>query len=123
MSPRAPRQIAERRGQRAELLALWLLRLKGYRLLARRYRVAVGEVDLIVRRRRVVVAVEVKARGEWAAASESIQPRQQRRIARALTQFVGGRDDLAGLDLRFDVMLVVPRRLPRHVIDAWRVEA
>jgi putative endonuclease len=122
VTARALRQVAERRGQRAERIALWLLRFKGYRLLARRYRVAVGEIDLIVRRRRVVVAVEVKARGEWAAAGEAIQPRQRRRIARALTQFVAARADLAGLDLRFDVMLVVPRRLPRHLTDAWRVE-
>ncbi|HUB96670.1 MAG TPA: YraN family protein [Stellaceae bacterium] len=119
---RRDRRRAHRRGHLAEWLCLWHLRCKGYRVLARRYRVPVGEIDLIVRRGRVLVAVEVKARADWDAAAASIQGRQRRRIARALEQFRGSRPDLATLDARFDVMLVVPRRLPRHLADAWRAE-
>jgi putative endonuclease len=117
-----PRRAAYRRGARAELLCLWQLRLKGYRILARRYRTPVGEVDLIVRRGSVLAAVEVKARDDFAAAGEAIGARQRQRIARALTYFMGARPDLATLSPRFDVMLVAPRRLPRHLVDAWREE-
>ena len=114
---------AWRRGRRAERLCLWHLRLRGYRILAQRYRVAVGEIDLIATRNRVVKAVAVTERDRWSAAGEAVLGRQRRRIARALAHFMAGRADLAGLDLRFDVMLVVPRRLPRHITDAWRPDS
>jgi putative endonuclease len=98
------------------------LRFKGYRLLARRYRTPVGEIDLILRRGHVLAAVEVKARDDLASASEAIGARQRQRIVRALTHFLSARPDLATLSPRFDVMLVAPRRLPVHLIDAWREE-
>jgi putative endonuclease len=116
------RRAAFLRGGRAELLCLWQLRLKGYRILARRYRTAVGEVDLIARRGEVLAAIEVKARPDLATASEAIGPRQRRRVTRALAHFLSGRPDLALLAPRFDVILVVPRRWPVHLIDAWREE-
>jgi putative endonuclease len=117
------RRRAHRRGQLAELLCLWHLRCRGYRILARRFRVPAGEIDLIVRRGRVLAAVEVKARADWDSAAAALLGRQRRRIARALQQFQRARPELARLDARFDVMLVVPRRLPRHLVDAWRLDA
>jgi len=55
-----------------------------------------------------------------ASAAESVLPRQRRRIGRAASAFLMTRPDLAVLTLRFDVMLVVPRRPPRHLAAAWR---
>ena len=121
MSARTERhRKAERRGRWAESLCLWSLRLRGYRILARDYRVAVGEVDILARRGGALVAIEVKARGDRASASEAVTPRQRRRIMRAATHFLSGRPDLARLALRFDVMLVMPGQLPLHLRDAWR---
>jgi putative endonuclease len=114
------RRAAERRGQWAERLCLWQLRLKGYRILARRYKTPVGEVDLIARRGRVIAAIEVKARADFATGGEAVTWRQQQRVLRALQHFLAHRPDLAILDARFDVMLVAPRRWPRHLRDAWR---
>ncbi len=71
MTPARKRQ-AFRRGHAAELLCLWHLRLRGYRILARRFRVPSGEIDLIARRGRVLAAIEVKARASLATASESV---------------------------------------------------
>ncbi len=116
------KRAAERYGVRAEILCLWQLRLKGYRILARRYRTPVGEVDLIARRGGVIAAIEVKARGNLAAAGEAVTARQRGRIARALAHFLAHRPDLAALAPRFDVMLVAPRGLARHLVDAWREE-
>ena len=116
----ARRRQAFRRGHAAELLCLWHLRLRGYRILARRFKVPSGEIDLIARRGRVLAAIEVKARPSLAAASEAISPRQRRRVARALEHFLAQRPELAHLAPRFDVMLVMPGRLPRHLPDAWR---
>jgi putative endonuclease len=119
---RDARRQAFRRGHAAELLCLWHLRLRGWRILARRFRVPSGEIDLIARRGSVLAAIEVKARGSLAAAAESVSARQRRRVARALDHFVALQPGLARLSRRYDVMLVLPRRLPRHLADAWRDE-
>jgi len=122
MSHRTRRgQAAHRRGLGAERLCLWALRLRGYRILARRYRTPVGEIDLIARRGRTLAAIEVKARADDARAAEAIQWKQRGRIVRALEHFLQSRPDLADAALRFDVMLVAPGRWPRHVRGAWRV--
>jgi putative endonuclease len=117
----APERLrAVRRGHRAELLCVWHLRLRGYRILARGYRVPSGEIDIIARRFGIVAAIEVKARATLAEAGEAIAPRQRRRVARAFEHFLSLHGSLAGLVLRFDVMLVTPFRLPRHLSNAWR---
>jgi len=116
------RRAAWQRGRSAERLCLWSLRVRGWRILAQRYRVAAGEIDLIARRGRVLAAIEVKARADFDTASEAVRGRQRRRIVRALEHFLSLHPDLSGLDARFDVMVVVPRRWPRHLADAWRVD-
>src|SRR5262249_39120795 len=114
------RRRAERRGRWAESLCVWWLRLRGYRILARDYRAAVGEIDILARRGGTLAAIEVKARGDRTSASEAITPRQRRRITRAAAHFLSSRPDLTRLVLRFDVMMVVPGQLPLHLRDAWR---
>ena len=116
----ARRAAAERRGRRAETWAGWLLRLKGYRVVARRWRGRAGEIDLIARRGRTLAMVEVKARADLATAAGSLGAKGQARIARAASEYLLGRPDLAGLEVRFDVVLASPGRLPRHLPDAWR---
>lgn len=120
---RGKRVSAERHGHRSEAIAAWWLRLKLYRIVARRYRTAAGEIDLIVRRGRTLAFVEVKARASFRGAAEAISPRQQHRIARAAGLFLAARPDLAGLDQRFDALLIVRQTWPRHVPDAWRADA
>ena len=121
MTP-ARRRRAWRRGRRAEGLAACWLRLKGYRILARGFRVGVGEIDLIARRGRVLALVEVKARARLAAAGESVSRRQRERIGRAAEAFLQRHPRLDKLDLRFDVVLIAPGQWPRHIADAWRVD-
>lgn len=116
----AGRRLAERRGHDAERHAVWLLRLKGYRILARRFRVPSGEIDLIARRGKVLVAVEVKTRANFATAAESVLSQQRRRIARALEHYLARNPHLAQLDCRFDVITIVPGRWPRHLPNAWQ---
>lgn len=107
------------RGQRAEALALLALLLRGYRPVARNLKTPVGEIDLVVRRGRVLAVIEVKTRGTFADAAESIRPEQQARIRRATEWLLNGRPDLAGLTIRFDAMLVLPRRWPQHLVGAY----
>ncbi|MDX1574783.1 MAG: YraN family protein [Kiloniellales bacterium] len=117
------RRRAWLRGRHGEGLAASWLRLKGYRLLARNFRHGAGEIDLIARRGRILALVEVKTRGDLASASEALGPRQRARIVRATQAFLQQRPQLAQLSLRFDVILVAPGRLPRHLRDAWRPES
>lgn len=119
MAASAERQRAERRGRSAEAVAAWYLRLKGYRVLARRYRTAVGEIDLIVRRGRTIAFVEVKRRADAAAAFDAVTMTSRRRIARAAALWLQRHPAAAGLDQRFDVVFCPPRRLPRHLVSAF----
>ncbi len=109
-----------RLGRHAELLCAWHLRFRGWRILARRYRSPVGEIDIVARRGRLIAFVEVKARRDRLTALESITERQRLRVRRAAELFLGAHPSLAELDLRFDVMVVSPWSMPHHVIDAWR---
>ena len=117
---RQDRQQARRRGIAAETLCVWLLRLKGYRILARDLRTPVGEIDIVARRGRTLVAVEVKRRGRMEDAAEAIGRDQRRRILRALGWFAQRQPDGDRLSLRFDAMLLDGDLLPRHIRDAWR---
>src|SRR5271156_6246968 len=119
-TPAERRREAYRAGLAAETLCVWLLRLKGYRVLARDWRVPVGEIDILARRGSVLAAVEVKRRDRLSDAAEAVGPRQRRRILRALEAYVARHPALGALTLRFDVMLVTPRTPPRHIRDAWR---
>lgn len=114
------RQRAYRLGLTAETFAALWLRLKGYRILARRYRRGPGEIDIIAKRGKVVAFVEVKARRDRTTALESITPAAQRRIVAAARVFVAEHPKAVFYTLRFDAVLIVPRRWPEHVCDAFR---
>ena len=105
-------------GLKAENIAAWLLRLKGYRVVARRFKTPMGEIDLVAERGRVLVFVEVKARGTMAGALESIQSRQTGRIARAAEYYLARQRQ--GFDeIRFDVIaLELPLKI-RHIQSAF----
>jgi len=121
--PAAAKRQAWRFGRAAEAMAAWHLRLRGYRIVARGFRSPQGEIDIVARRGRMLVFVEVKARQDLDAAAEALRTRQAGRIARAARAFVQARPALGGFDQRFDVVLVRPWRLPVHIVDAWRPQA
>jgi putative endonuclease len=119
-APPAPaRQAAFRTGLSAESRGAALLIAKGFRILARRWRSAAGEVDIVARRGNLLIFVEVKARGRFDDAAYSVTERQKRRIAGAAAAWLSENPDDAGRDMRFDAMLVTPGRLPRHIKAAF----
>ncbi len=120
MRERARRMRAERRGRRAEWLALAALMLRGYLPLARRFRNPAGEIDLIMRRGRLLAFVEVKARQTFAAAAEAVTERQRHRLVAGANAWLALNPRFAGYSMRFDAVLVAPRRWPRHIADAFR---
>ncbi|HZT27778.1 MAG TPA: YraN family protein [Pseudolabrys sp.] len=117
--PRPERIAAFRVGISAESRAAAFLIAKGFRILARRWKSPLGEIDIIARRRRLLVFVEVKARGTLDEAAESLNTRQQRRIAAAAEVWLAAHPDATVRDIRFDAILVAPGKLPRHIPAAF----
>lgn len=113
------RRAAEQRGRTAETIAALWLRLKGWRILARRARVPGGEVDIVARRGRTLAFVEVKARSSLDAAGLALDAYRLRRVAIAAER-LAPRYMRAGDDLRIDAIFIVPGSLPRHVVNVWQ---
>ena len=92
---------------------------KGYRILARRFRTPHGEIDIVAKRRNLIAFVEVKARANLDEAAFAVTPRQQARIIDAAQGWLVAHPEHADFELRFDVILIAPRHLPRHVLAAF----
>lgn len=117
--PHPERQAAFRTGLSAESRAAALLIAKGFRILARRWRSPLGEIDIVARRRRLLVFAEVKARPSLDEAAESVNARQRRRIAAAAEIWLAANPDESIRDIRFDAILVAPGKIPRHITAAF----
>ncbi|HEX5211032.1 MAG TPA: YraN family protein [Pseudolabrys sp.] len=98
--------------------AAWLI-AHGYRILARRWKCPLGELDIVAARRHTLIFVEVKARASLDEAAESVTERQQRRIAAAAEVWLAANPLPAIRDMRFDAILVAPGKLPRHIQAAF----
>ena len=117
------REKAEKRGHLAELIALMYLRLKGYRLLAQRYKSHHGEIDLIMRRRDVTAFIEVKARISRDQGVEAVTTTQSKRIAAAARLWMA-RDKISNSNFcRFDIVVVNAYFLPHHIENAFPGDA
>ena len=112
-------RTAHARGLVAEGLAAWMLRLKGYRVLATRYRTPLGEIDIVARRGKVLAFVEVKARPTVEAGLEAIATEGYRRIEAAADLYLSRHPQFIDFTLRFDLVVVSPRRRPHHVENAF----
>lgn len=108
-----------RRGKLAEYGASWLLRLKGYAILERRFKSPFGEIDLIAKRGRTLIAVEVKYRDTLALAAESLTFHQRCRITRAMECY-SLRVRFPIEIIRFDAILISPYKWPMHIKNAWQ---
>ncbi|QIP06789.1 YraN family protein [Bradyrhizobium symbiodeficiens] len=116
----SPERVAAfRTGISAESRAAAYLMAKGYRILAKRYRTPHGEIDIVARRRNLIAFVEVKARATLDDAAFAVTPRQQQRIINAAQGWLVAHPEHAEFELRFDAMLIAPKRLPRHVLAAF----
>lgn len=112
------RQAAERRGRMGETIAAWWLRLHGWRILASRVKLRVGEVDLVAKRGGTVAFIEVKARSRSEDLDTAIDAYRLRRVAsaaNALAVKYAPNDE----DIRIDVILIAPFALPRHLTNVW----
>jgi putative endonuclease len=106
------------KGMAAEVMAMALLMMKGYRILNWRYKTRVGEIDVIARRRNTLAFIEVKRRSSLSGALESLTPHMRRRITRAARYYIGSYPHMDKLDQRFDLIAVSGFSV-RHLDNAW----
>src|SRR3954466_5021135 len=116
----APERVAAfRTGLSAEARAAAWLMAKGYRILAKQFRTPYGEIDIVAKRRNLLTFVEVKARASLDEAAYAVTPRNQRRIIDAAQAWLMTHPEHTDFEMRFDVMLIAPRHLPRHLLAAF----
>lgn len=127
MSPKktktkAEKQAFEKAGRRAESLACLYLRLKGYRILERRFKVRQGEVDIVARKGKIIAMVEVKQRATDEAADQSVSYENQTRLMDAGEIYIHQNRDLQGVDfeIRYDFLYVIGRWKIRHITNAFQ---
>jgi putative endonuclease len=113
------RRKALRRGSLSEYLAALSLILRGYRIVAMRYRVKSGEIDIIARKGDLVSFIEVKARRTTEASVFAVNAQTQSRIRNASLSWLKSRPDAGRLSLSYDIIAVQPWRWPVHFRDAF----
>ncbi|MGX7925892.1 YraN family protein [Tsuneonella sp. HG094] len=113
------RQVAEASGRKGELAAELYLRAKGWAILAKRRKTPVGEIDIVARRSGTIAFVEVKWRRKSDDLALAIDEYRLRRVA-AAAEAVAHEYATNGEDLRVDVILLAPGRLPQHIVNAWQ---
>ena len=114
---------AYEQGVEAENLAAQYLRLKGYKILEQRFKTPGGEIDLIAQKKDVLVFVEVKSHKDPEAALYAVNERSRRRIETAARHYIAEHEDIAEMDMRFDVMVVPPaaHNLARNLLGALSI--
>ncbi|HET7354025.1 MAG TPA: YraN family protein [Gaiellaceae bacterium] len=102
-------------GYAAERRAWWWYRLRGWRILGENVWAGGNELDLIVRRGQNLRFVEVKEKkgSRFGDPLEMITAEKRRRLRRAAAAWLGGRPELAGLTVGFDVIAVRDGRVQR----------
>lgn len=103
----------------AEAVAEVILRLKGYRILARRYKTPMGEIDIIARRGKMLAFVEVKFRRTIPEALACLTPSMKSRIVNAARHFIAAYPAYGDYDMRFDLFALTGPFSFRHLDNAW----
>jgi len=116
------RQSYEKAGRRAETLACWFLRLKGYLILERRYKTRQGEIDIIAKKRRSIIITEVKQRSHEENLHETVSFKNSQRIINTAEIFMSRHPQYqaTNFELRFDIIYVIGRWKIIHIKDAFR---
>ena len=103
------------RGRHWERRALWYLRFRGLRLVARNYLSPRGEIDLIMRDGITLAFVEVRYRQQqdFGSPAASVDRHKQRRIIASAHYFLSRNPHLAEAPCRFDILAIAGERHPR----------
>lgn len=114
------RRQAEKSGRRGEAVAALMYRLYGYRILQTRFKTKLGEIDLIARKKDVIVFIEVKHRRDYETGVYSVTSAQTRRIDGAANLFMARLRGVDHCERRNDIVITGARFWPHRIKDAWR---
>ena len=106
-------------GKWAETYAKYYLICKGYRVVVDDYNSPIGQIDLIIRKGKQLIFVEVKARKYKYQFDDAISPYQQQRINNSAELFISKNQKYDNYVMRFDAVFIRPWRLPVHLKGAW----
>ena len=118
-TPASKDQTNHARGARAETIAALFLRMKGYKILERRFKTHMGEIDIIAMRYGVIAFVEVKMRKTHEDAAEAIHQINQERVRRAAELYLAPPNTYTVFESRFDALVMAPGKLPQHIENAF----
>ena len=116
---------ANRFGYFGEYFAMLFLMLKGYSIISRRYKIKVGEIDIIAKKKNITISCEVKARNDFESAAYSLSDNQKKRIRKTAEDYMSHlknshqNNKVENEIFRCDIILIVPWRLPKHIENAW----
>ena len=99
------------------MVAALMLRAKGYRIIARRSKSRLGEIDIIAVRGGRIAFVEVKARQSFEDCEIAITPALRSRVRRAAELWLARNARYQQHEQGYDVVFVVPWRWPRHIAN------
>lgn len=119
MTTAGEKKTSHNKGLAAEALAAIYLRLKGYKILERRYRTHLGEIDIIAKRYGVVAFIEVKFRRNYEEAAEAVDRINQSRVRKAAELYLAKHTEYTVFETRFDALVMAPGRLPEHIENAF----
>lgn len=106
-------------GKRGELFARLFLRIQGYTFFQQGFRLPFVEVDLILTKKNILIFCEVKKRSSFLKAGEAISKKQKKRLLKGVRVFLKKYPHFQNHVIRFDAILLVPWRMPRHIKHAW----
>ncbi len=113
------RKKSEKFGRLGEEIAALFLRLKFYSIIAKRVKTPLGELDIVAKKGKYLIFVEVKTRKKQENLGEALEAVNKRRISRASALFLSQNKKYYDYNLRFDVIFLTPYRLPRHFVGAF----
>ena len=109
-------------GKKGEQLAVDFLQQKGFTILERNYRFQKAEVDIIIQKKDLICAVEVKTRStpEFGNPQEFVKPKQIQQLVKAMDFYITEND--LDVELRFDIVAIIKNKLGtkiEHLKDAF----
>ncbi|MCH4089843.1 YraN family protein [Acetobacter sp.] len=110
---------AWQQGVKAEFIAEQALVSHGWRILLRRARTPLGEIDLVALKAGELSFIEVKKRATYSHAAESISERQRSRIMDAAEVLLATHPEWIYETVVFDVILVDGTGVPRRIRSAF----
>ncbi|MEQ1672390.1 MAG: YraN family protein [Hyphomicrobium sp.] len=116
--PSRERQNRYRSGHTAEYVAAAYLMARGHRVLMRRFKTGAGEIDLVTLKGGRIGFVEVKRRATLAECEASITPKLRQRVRAAANLWMAKHPRYQASDCGFDLVFILPWRLPVHLKDA-----